>query len=396
MKNTLLAKTLTASLPQDAQSLFAWVADPENLAQWHSSFCRALRKTDGSYIAESPRGPVPVRFIRDDRSFVIDILTEVVEGIELTNAIRVLSNGEGSEMIWTLVKPDGVSESIFNEQLRWAGSALHNLRREPTQNRKSPIADRIETPAGEDRPAESISEISDVRSPISDAVPESSEPLQAPSPDEISSMPTSGKKLFIGNLSYAWTDAELHAQFSELGTVVTAEVSRFRGRGGRSRGFGFVEMASEAEAQSAIEKLHGTLAGGRQIIVRLAKSQESRPPAANGAFSSEQSSGTTSARAAQAQPPRRRPMARSRSDRPTRGGTARRGSSGPRQPYVEKDITNKSGYEFLPRGARGDATAGASNFSAPPRSNLEPSPYMEDTGDIENRGPRTPRHRRRR
>ncbi len=91
-------------------------------------------------------------------------------------------------------------------------------------------------------------------------------------------MPLSGKKLFIGNLAYDWTDDQLRAHFSEQGVVVLAEVARFRGRGGRSRGFGFVEMTTEAEAQTAIEKLHGGLAGGRQIIVRLAKSQESRPP----------------------------------------------------------------------------------------------------------------------
>src|ERR1019366_7512447 len=150
----------------------------------------------------------------------------------------ILSNGEGSEMIWTLVKPEEVSESIFNEQLRWAGSALQNLRKSP---------ERLEAPAAVPRepvpgdvialPAETLS------------APEAVEPLQAPSQAEVSSMPTSGKKLFIGNLSYDWTDTELRAHFSEQGSVTTAEVARFRGRGGRSRGFGFVEMASETEAQ---------------------------------------------------------------------------------------------------------------------------------------------------
>ena len=90
-------------------------------------------------------------------------------------------------------------------------------------------------------------------------------------------MPLSGKKLFIGNLSYDWTDDQLRAHFAEQGTIALAEVARFRGRGGRSRGFGFIEMSTDTEAQTAIEKLHGSTAGGRQIIVRLAKSQEARP-----------------------------------------------------------------------------------------------------------------------
>ena len=70
-----------------------------------------------------------MRFIRDDHSLVLDLLAEISEGIELTNAIRILRSGEGSELVWTLIKPEDVSESIFNEQFRWARSALQNLRK---------------------------------------------------------------------------------------------------------------------------------------------------------------------------------------------------------------------------------------------------------------------------
>jgi RNA recognition motif-containing protein len=377
---------LTASLPQDAQTLFAWIADPENLPKWHTSFCRSLRKENGSLIAESPRGPVPVRFIRDDRTLVLDLLAEVAEGIELTNAIRILSNGEGSEIVWTLVKADGLSEAVFHEQVRWAGSALQNLRK---VSWSVPVSIPTEIP---------------VAAP---PVPgETTEPLQAPSSAEVSSMPQSGKKLFVGNLSYAWTDDELRAHFADAGTVVTAEVARFRGRGGRSRGFGFVEMSTEAEAQTAIEKLHGTMAGGREIIVRLANSQESRPARATAAApetNSPESIEPGNERVSSA------PTLRSRSDRPRRSAAPRssgrgsplRGGGRPRsvpteRSYQSQDITNKSGYEIFPRGARGGNPPSSSSSSAPPRSNIEPSPYMDDTGDIENRGNRAPRHRRRR
>jgi len=62
---------------------------------------------------------------------VLDLLIEVTDGIELTNAIRILSNGEGSEIVWTLVKAQGVTDTVFHEHLRWVGSALHNLRKTP-------------------------------------------------------------------------------------------------------------------------------------------------------------------------------------------------------------------------------------------------------------------------
>jgi RNA recognition motif-containing protein len=421
MKNTQTAKTLTAGLPLDAQSLFTFIADLENLSRWHTSFCRSLRKENGAWIAESPRGPVPVRLIRDDRSFVLDLLMEVAEGIELTHAIRVLSSGDGCEIVWTLVHAEGISDSVFNEQLRWAGSALHNLRK--------PLEELLPPRLGKEGVGVGTAPAVDVApSPASSATrgedrPElATEPLQAPSAAEVSSMPLSGKKLFIGNLSYMWTDTELRAHFAELGNVTTAEVARFRGRGGRSRGFGFVEMATETEAQTAIEKLHGGLAGGRQIIVRLAKSQENRPDRSRRATNmdspdaqrvsgraermtrpkeSNNTAGTdpsaeSSAHPSAQEPPRRRPIPRSRSGQAPRRIPGRRPSSGPTRTYTEVDIVNKSGYEIFPRRAPGSAEPISSSYSAPPPSNIEASPYMDDTGDIENHGRRPPSHRRRR
>jgi RNA recognition motif-containing protein len=377
MKNTESSKTLTASLPQDAQVLFVWIADPENLAKWHTSFCRSLRKENGSLIADSPRGPVPVRFIRDDRSLVLDLLTEVTEGIELTNAIRILSNGEGSEMVWTLVKPEGISDSVFHEQLRWAGSALQNLRK---------VSWSV--------PVSVPTEISVAAPPVPG---ETTEPLQAPSSAEVSSMPLSGKKLFIGNLSYDWSDDQLRAHFAEQGSVVTAEIARFRGRGGRSRGFGFVEMATEAEAQTAIEKLRGGMAGGREIIVRLAKSQEKRRDKTNERTPSGASATEPAEPGNERIPPQQ--AQRQRTQRPRRGARPRssRAPAGERS-YRQVDITNKNGYEIFPRRSAGSSEdqRPVEHSSPRSRSNIEPSPYMEDTGDIENRGSRTPRHRRRR
>ena len=388
MKNTQTAKTLTASLPLDALSLFTYIADLENLSRWHTSFCRSLRKENGSWTVESPRGAVPVRVIRDDRSFVLDLLMEVAEGIELAHAIRVLSSGDGCEIVWTLIHAEGLSDSVFNEQLRWAGSALHNLRKAPWEATGSKIEGQNATAPSTDVVA---------------TTPESTEPLQAPSAAEVSSMPLSGKKLFIGNLSYDWTDTELRAHFAESGNVTTAEVARFRGRGGRSRGFGFVEMASETEAQAAIEKLHGGMAGGRQIIVRLAKSQESRPErpaqprdANNSAGTGEPSAETSSQQPSSHQPSRRRPMPRSRSGQVPRRIPGRRPSGGPTRTYTEVDIVNKSGYEIFPRRAPGSSEPISSSYTAPSPSNIEASPYMDDTGDIENHGRRPPSRRRRR
>ena len=79
-----------------------------------------------------------------------------------------------------------------------------------------------------------------------------------------------GKKLYVGNLSYDVDDAELNQMFSQHGTVGSASVIMDRSSG-RSKGFGFVEMSSDSEAQSAIAALNGREHGGRALTVNEAK-----------------------------------------------------------------------------------------------------------------------------
>ena len=81
------------------------------------------------------------------------------------------------------------------------------------------------------------------------------------------------KKLFVGNLSFNTTSADLESLFAEMGTCESATVVTDRDTG-RSRGFGFVEMSSAGEAEKAIASLNGRDVGGRQINVSEAKARE--------------------------------------------------------------------------------------------------------------------------
>ncbi len=81
------------------------------------------------------------------------------------------------------------------------------------------------------------------------------------------------KKLYVGNLPYSTHDAELRELFEQKGQVSSAQVVMDR-ETGRSRGFGFVEMPNDAEAQAAIEALNGQDYGGRPLVVNEAKPRE--------------------------------------------------------------------------------------------------------------------------
>lgn len=85
-----------------------------------------------------------------------------------------------------------------------------------------------------------------------------------------------GTKLYVGNLPYTTTSSELQELCAEHGTVESAEVISDRVTG-RSKGFGFVEMSSESEAQAAIAALNGRQHGGRALTVNEAKPRENRP-----------------------------------------------------------------------------------------------------------------------
>ena len=85
-----------------------------------------------------------------------------------------------------------------------------------------------------------------------------------------------GNKLYVGNLAYSVRDQDLQDAFSEYGAVASAKVMMDR-ETGRSKGFGFVEMSNDAEAQAAVNGLNGQPVAGRAIVVNEARPREERP-----------------------------------------------------------------------------------------------------------------------
>ena len=90
-----------------------------------------------------------------------------------------------------------------------------------------------------------------------------------------------GNKLYVGNLPYSFRDEDLQQSFAAHGSVTSAKVMMERDTG-RSKGFGFVEMGSDAEAQAAINGMNGQQFGGRGLVVNEARPMEPRPPRTGG------------------------------------------------------------------------------------------------------------------
>jgi hypothetical protein len=90
-----------------------------------------------------------------------------------------------------------------------------------------------------------------------------------------------GNKLYVGNLAYSVRDDDLNQAFAAFGTVTSAKVMMERDTG-RSKGFGFVEMGDDAQAQAAINGMNGQALAGRTIVVNEARPMEARPPRSGG------------------------------------------------------------------------------------------------------------------
>jgi cold-inducible RNA-binding protein len=90
-------------------------------------------------------------------------------------------------------------------------------------------------------------------------------------------------KLYVGNLSYSATEQELQELFGQAGTVVSATIIKDR-ETKRSKGFGFVEMSSQAEAENAIKMFNGFSLSNRELTVNIARPREERGPSSGGGY----------------------------------------------------------------------------------------------------------------
>ena len=98
------------------------------------------------------------------------------------------------------------------------------------------------------------------------------------------------RKLYVGNLPYSIGDSDLERMFEEFGTVQSVQIIMDRDTG-RSKGFGFVEMGSDQEAQAAIDPLNGKNVDGRNLTVNEAKPREERGGGGRGGFGGGRSGG---------------------------------------------------------------------------------------------------------
>lgn len=115
MVSILESRTLSVTIACSPQKVYEFVSNPENLPRWAAGLCKSVRKSDTGWIAETPQGPVKIRFAEKNALGVLDHYVTTAQGVEIYVPMRVVPNGSGSEVIFTLFRMPGMSDKQFAE-----------------------------------------------------------------------------------------------------------------------------------------------------------------------------------------------------------------------------------------------------------------------------------------
>lgn len=111
----LRSKTVTVSIDRAPTDVYDFVSNPENFAQWVTSFVRSVRRSGADWVLETRDGPLGLRFVERNPFGVLDHYVAVAPGVEVHVPMRVVPNGDGSDVLLSLVETPGMSEAKFTE-----------------------------------------------------------------------------------------------------------------------------------------------------------------------------------------------------------------------------------------------------------------------------------------
>lgn len=123
------SQTISLFIGAPSSRVYAYASNPENLPHWVPSFCKSVQLINDEWVVQSPTGRAVFQFVPSNNFGVLDHTVTLPSGMRLTNPMRVIPNGEGSEMLFTLFQHEGMSDQQFHEDAELVLSDLQTLRR---------------------------------------------------------------------------------------------------------------------------------------------------------------------------------------------------------------------------------------------------------------------------
>lgn len=125
---TMAAKIIHTSIARDWREVYAFVADHEKMPLWASGLSSGLTRDGDEWIAPGPLGNARVRFAPDNDFGVVDHLVTLESGLKVHNALRVVPNGDGAEVMFTLLRQPDMSDEQFAADAAWVEKDLAALK----------------------------------------------------------------------------------------------------------------------------------------------------------------------------------------------------------------------------------------------------------------------------
>lgn len=129
MAALLESKTISVSIERSPKDVYDFVSNPANLPKWASGLGASVESIAGEWIARAPQGPVKFRFVERNDFGVLDHYVSPTPGVEVYIPMRVVANGAGSELVFTLFRQPGMSDAKFQEDAEWVQRDLNALKK---------------------------------------------------------------------------------------------------------------------------------------------------------------------------------------------------------------------------------------------------------------------------
>ena len=129
MTSLLQSRTLSVSINCRPDRVYAFASNPENLPRWATGLCKSIRKSGAGWIVETTQGPMNVRFVKNNDLGVLDHYVTPAPEVEVYVPIRVLPNGSGSTLLFTLFQLPGMSDEKYTEDAGLVTRDLETLKR---------------------------------------------------------------------------------------------------------------------------------------------------------------------------------------------------------------------------------------------------------------------------
>jgi hypothetical protein len=119
---------VSVGIERPPDEVYAFVYDPANLPRWATAFCRSVRRSGDEWIVETPEAPVRIAFVESNALGVLDHVVTVTSELEVFSPIRVVANGSGSEVLFTLFQRPGMSDAELSDDAALVQQDLETLK----------------------------------------------------------------------------------------------------------------------------------------------------------------------------------------------------------------------------------------------------------------------------